>query len=290
MRWLQSVCQIAVDSDAGVWQCEGMKKQKPITLKDLERRVKYARATNDKKPDYKRVHIAKDPIGRIVTCATDGHRIAFARTMTPSTLAASTEAYGLIAEWAKAIGLGTSISAPPTLRTMTFGRLKALEILARLRDEGDARNIEAETELRESVNAEDIRVRRAQAALLRSKSAMARTFLTSAKGRLAAAKKKLALHIAHDPSVCICVEPGLPATIRLTSDPAEKQEVLPLSGTGGAPERFRIGVSVPYLTQLLNSMRGDIVGMRTQTEFDAILFTEEENGIETIHMVMPVRL
>lgn len=290
MRWLRSVCQIAVDSDAGVWQCGGMKKQKPITLKDLERRVKYARATNDKKPDYERVHIARDPTGRVIACATDGCRVAFARTMTPSTLAASTEAYGLIAGWAKAIELGTSISAPPTPRTTTFGRLEAIEILARLRDEGDARNIEAEAELRELVNAEDIRVRRAQAAFVRSKSATARAFLISAKNRLAAAKKKLALHVAHDPSACICVESGLPATIRLTSDPPEKQETLPLSGTGGAPERFRVGVSVPYLTQLLNSMRDDIVGMRTRTEFDAILFTEEESGIETIHMVMPVRL
>lgn len=290
MGWGRPICQIAVDSDAGVWQCGGMKKQKAITLKDLERRVKYARAANDEKPDYEHVHIAKDPTGCVIACATDGHRIAFARTMAPSALGAPTEGFGLLSGWASKIGLGTAIIAPPTPRTTTFGRLEALEILARLGDEGDARNIEAETDLRELINAEDIRVRRARVALLRNKSSMSQTFLTSAEGRLTAAKKKLASRVAYDPSVCICVEPGLPATIRLTTDPAEKQEVLPLSGTGGAPGGFRIGVAVPYLSQLLSNMRDDIVGMRTQTEFDPLIFAEEGNGIETIHVLMPVRL
>ena len=265
MGWGRLICQIAVDSDAGVWQCGGMKKQKAITLKDLERRVKYARAPNGEKPDYGHVHIAKDPTGRVIACATDGHR-------------------------ASKIGLGAAIIAPPTPRTTTFGRLEALEILARLGDEGDARNIEAETDLRELINAEDIRVRRARVALLRNKSAMSQSFLTSAEGRLAAAKKKLASRVAYDPSVCICAEPGLPATIRLTTESAEKQEVLPLSGTGGAPGSFRIGVSVSYLSDLLGNMRDDIVGMRTQTEFDPLIFAEEGGGVETIHVLMPVRL
>ncbi len=290
MGWGRPICQIAVDSDAGVWQCGGMKKQKAITLKDLERRVKYARAANGEKPDYGHVHIAKDPTGRVIACATDGHRIAFARTMTPSALDASTEGFGLLSGWASKVGLGAAIIVPPTPRTTTFGRLEALEILARLGDEGDARNIEAETDLRELINAEDIRVRRARAAFLRSKSATARTSLTYAEGRLAAAKKKLASRVAYDPSVCICAEPGLPATIRLTTDPAEKQEVLPLSGTGGAPGSFRVGVAVPYLSDLLSSMRDDIVGMRTQTEFDPLIFAEEGNGVETTHVLMPVRL